>query len=145
MGQDAPVQICHRAAQLGVGLDRRPIRLGLDLQGGMPLVLEIDASEVDDPDFEGSDIMFRRMMPPEFAANRAAGDYAGARGMAGWFPDNYLAFKARAGLYRGLADLQASLDRPPLEQGPAQQAALQPFGWGAVFARVEAVWRATMR
>jgi alpha-maltose-1-phosphate synthase len=40
-----------------------------------------------------------------------------------------------------VAALQASLDRPLLEQGPGQQAALQPFGWGEVFARVEAVWR----
>lgn len=45
----------------------------------------------------------RAAFVPMVAANRAAGALASARGMAGWFPDNYLAFKTRGGDYRGLA------------------------------------------
>ncbi len=37
------------------------LRLGLDLQGGMHLVLEIDESEIRDPDFETSDLMDRAL------------------------------------------------------------------------------------
>ena len=37
------------------------LRLGLDLQGGMHLVLEIDEKEITDPDFETSDIMDRAL------------------------------------------------------------------------------------
>ncbi len=37
------------------------LRLGLDLQGGMHLVLEIDDSEIEDPDFEAGDVMDRAL------------------------------------------------------------------------------------
>jgi protein-export membrane protein SecD len=37
------------------------LRLGLDLQGGMHLVLEIDESEIRDPEFEAGDVMDRAL------------------------------------------------------------------------------------
>jgi protein-export membrane protein SecD len=42
-------------------LKNAALRLGLDLQGGMHLVLEIDESEIKDPDFEIGDIMDRAL------------------------------------------------------------------------------------
>ena len=44
----------------------------------------------------------RSMLLPLVVANRTGGEVASARGMATWFPDNYLAFKAAAGTYAGL-------------------------------------------
>ncbi len=45
----------------------------------------------------------RSMFVPLPTANRTSGDYAEARGIAVWFPDNYLVLKAQAGSYRKLA------------------------------------------
>jgi protein-export membrane protein SecD len=39
----------------------KALRLGLDLQGGMHMVLELDDSELEDPDFESSDLMDRAL------------------------------------------------------------------------------------
>lgn len=45
----------------------------------------------------------RTVLVPLAVANATGGHYAGARGLAFWFPDNYLAFKASVGSYRKLA------------------------------------------